>query len=273
MNWENYEDVVREVYEKLGQAQGVRIVCHGRDCKVTGKSGVEHQVDVLTEHSDGLHNYRTAIECKYWNRRRPKDDVMKLAEILEDTHINKGVIVSQYGFTEDAVAFARYKNVALVELRKPTEKDWEGRVRDIHVRLVARIPITTDFRIDVAQSPTVTTALSGGAVDPTLVTIREPNNGPVTLCALMNQLIAAADKEHDDTSLVRREFAPGTTIESAKDKVPVCVAAVQFMLRFEREERLMIIKGEDHVSMILKSVFENRRFVISPEGRICESEG
>ena len=48
---------------------------------------------------------------------------MKIAEIIEDTGINKGVIVSKMGFTDDGVSFAKYKNIALVELREIDEAD------------------------------------------------------------------------------------------------------------------------------------------------------
>jgi len=53
-----------------------------------------------------------------------KDIVMKVSAIIEDTGINKGVIVSKNGFTPDGITFAKYKNIGLVELREAEEKDW-----------------------------------------------------------------------------------------------------------------------------------------------------
>ncbi|MBK8042618.1 MAG: hypothetical protein IPK21_08105 [Haliscomenobacter sp.] len=69
MDWKEYEEITKYVYETLGNAAGTKIVGHGRTCKVEGKSGVSHQIDILTSHSDGVHNYRTAIECKYWDKK------------------------------------------------------------------------------------------------------------------------------------------------------------------------------------------------------------
>ena len=54
-------------------------MCHGGNCKVRGKSGVSHQIDVLTSHPDGVHTYKTAIECKYWDKYIDKDVIMKVA--------------------------------------------------------------------------------------------------------------------------------------------------------------------------------------------------
>lgn len=129
LDWKKYESITKYIYETLGKESGVEIECYGNNCKVKGKSEVNHQIDVLTIHSDGIHTYRTAIECKYWNDKINKDIVMKVAEIIEDSAINKGVIVSKNGFTPDGISYAKYKNIGLVELREMEEKDWEGRPR------------------------------------------------------------------------------------------------------------------------------------------------
>jgi len=81
MDWQNYETTVRNIYETLGKNYGVSIECYGKNCKRTGKSGIEHQIDVLSSHSDGVHTYFTAVECKYWNKKVNKDIAMKLNDI------------------------------------------------------------------------------------------------------------------------------------------------------------------------------------------------
>lgn len=117
MNWEIYEETVKNIYEVLGASKGVKIECYGNSCKCTGKSGVKHQIDVLTVHTDGLHDYKTSIECKYWNKKINKDIVMKAWGIRQDCNLQKGVIVSKIGLTPDAIKFAKYYDIGLVELR------------------------------------------------------------------------------------------------------------------------------------------------------------
>lgn len=162
MNWKDYEHVTRYIYEALGRKTGVRIEGYGSDCKVKGKSGVNHQIDVLTILSDGVHNYRAAIECKYWQDKINKDIVMKVAEIIEDTGINKGIIVSKMGFTEDGVSFAKYKNIELVELREMDEVDRKERngktdieLAMIQIGVTRRRPEILDIILDSKNSGAV----------------------------------------------------------------------------------------------------------------------
>ncbi|MDN5479456.1 MAG: restriction endonuclease, partial [Chryseobacterium sp.] len=96
---------------------------HGNECKVKGDSGVSHQIDVLTSESDGINTYRTAIECKYWNKKINKDIVMKLWAIVYDAKLSQGIIISKSGFTPDAQKFADFYNIKLVELREIEEQD------------------------------------------------------------------------------------------------------------------------------------------------------
>ena len=67
VRWQDYEELVKDIYLALGQTIGVTIECWGSSCRVEGPPGVSNQIDVLTSHSDGLHQYTTAISCKYWN--------------------------------------------------------------------------------------------------------------------------------------------------------------------------------------------------------------
>ena len=162
LDWQTYEEVVKHIYQTLGREKGVKILGHGKDCKLTGKSNVTHQIDVLTGHSDGIHEYKTAIECKYWKENVNKDIIMKIAEIIEDTGIDKGVIVSKNGYTEDAVSFAKYKNIGLVELREMSEEDWRGRPRVYDIKSTIQRPEITRIKFlpSLFNKPTVESELA-----------------------------------------------------------------------------------------------------------------
>ena len=136
IRWQDYEELVKDIYQTLGQANGVIIECWGSSCKVEGPPGSLHQIDVLTSHSDGLHKYRTAISCKYWNERVGIPIVRDFAQIVDDAKLSKGVIVSKMGFTAPAKSYAMAKGIGLVELRKPLDKDWDGYIREVHITLM-----------------------------------------------------------------------------------------------------------------------------------------
>jgi hypothetical protein len=69
---------------------------------------------------------------------------VKLSEIIEDTGINKGVIVSKNGFTQDGVDYAKYRNIGLVELREIEDKDLDGKRPEL---------VLPFFRRKVLQTP------------------------------------------------------------------------------------------------------------------------
>lgn len=130
-DWKVYESVTKYIYETLGKEFGVKIVGHGNNFSVTGKSGTKHQIDVLTSHSDGIHSYQTAIECKYRKKKVNKDVVMKLSEIIKDAGIEKGIIVSKSGFTKDALNFAKQCSIGLVQLREIVDEEMKSKVFEI----------------------------------------------------------------------------------------------------------------------------------------------
>jgi hypothetical protein len=123
LDWEEYEAITKYIYGALGVQYGIKVIGYGRNCKIKGKSGLEHQVDVLTEQFDGERQLLTAIECKCSKKKVNKDIVMKLAQIMKDSGIASGIIVCKKGFTRDTVTYAQHEGIKLVELSEATEND------------------------------------------------------------------------------------------------------------------------------------------------------
>lgn len=76
------------------------------NARVPGRSGAVHEIDVLAEKDDGLTTFRVAVECKQWARPVEKEAVAKLAFVLEDTGLNKGIIVCPSGARSGALLAA-----------------------------------------------------------------------------------------------------------------------------------------------------------------------
>ena len=186
-SWQGYEELVKDIYEALGQATGVEIECWGNSCRVEGPPGVFHQIDVLTRHSDGIHQYRTAISCKNWNKRVGLAVVRELVQILEGTNLNKGVIVSKMGFTRFAKKHAKSHGVGLVELRRPSAKDWEGSIREVQGSIVfERMEIyDVRFSLTAPEQDSGEEAYRGGPIRwslfPSQISINSPGQQPRTL--------------------------------------------------------------------------------------------
>lgn len=269
MEWKDYEEITKYIYETLGQASGVKIEGYGNNCKVIGKSSVEHQIDVLTSHSDGLHIYKTIVECKYWDKNVNKDIIMKVAEIVEDTGLNKGVIVSKNGFTPDAISFAKYKNVGLVELREPEDEDWKGRIKDIHVEINILYPQLNVFELLIKKD--TTPKLKLGSTRAEFLDIKYPNG---TIESVEKYI-----KEFDDELCKKEEnedydkifnFENGTVIIYKPTNEETEIDGLKIRGTLKTVKRIIEIKGEEHVFMIMKSIFEEKSFTIMRDGEIIE---
>lgn len=131
LNWEEYEAITKYIYGALGAQYGIKVKGYGRKFKIKGRSGLQHQIDVLTEQFNGERQLLTAIECKYWKKKVNKDIVMKLSETMLDSGIHNGIIVCKTGFTKDTLTFADYKGIKLVELREAGENAGEKEIMGI----------------------------------------------------------------------------------------------------------------------------------------------
>lgn len=284
MNWQSYEERVKDIYEKLGKFANIRILCWGSACKVQGKSGVFHQIDVLTSHSDGVHEYRTAIECKHWEKKVDKDPIAKLSVILDDTQIEKGVIVSQSGFTPDAEGLARSKNISLVELRNPLDADWEGLIKDVHIDLHFEMPEFFDYEFiqeDYRDSSSLVAvkALSSEVffhtADHSSISLHSltnsiPNSlgsGMVYTDRLGIQWVELSSQNDEDRSYSVR-FPEETSLSFPTIDARARIKEFRFKVRYHTITRKIEIYGEDYVSLVMHAIFENKKFAISPDGEI-----
>ena len=59
-------------------------------------------------------------------------------------------MVTRTGFQSGAVEFGKFYGIELKLLRKPTAADWEGRIKDIHLRARARYVASAEHPVDVA---------------------------------------------------------------------------------------------------------------------------
>ena len=283
MNWQSYEELVKDIYQQLGKSAGVKIECWGSACKVEGKSGARHQIDVLASHCDGIHTYRTAIECKYWDTKIDKEAVAKLSVILDDTGIEKGVLVSLRGFTKDAAHVARYKNVSLVQLREPVEADWDGFIKNLTVELNLIVDEVYDYKLTCANVEEQHRASFSKAVQHLKVDVGTQN--VLSVCEIAEKIRRRHDvdetKQSEDGlrwSVTRvagnssREYV--VTFQEDSKVTDVVRGASGNIRKLEFKVRERVITDEihidhgDYVSWIMEAIFEGKRFAISVDGAV-----
>lgn len=268
MDWQTYEGVVRQVYESLGRGRGVEIVCCGRACTVKGASGVDHQIDVLTRHTDGVHSFRTAIECKYWKDKVSKDTVMKVESVIRDARIEKGVIVSKIGFTSDATSYAKSTNISLVELRAPTDADWKGRIKNIDVTVTAEFPEISSLKF--VRPPEFEDEVDREVRIDKLVV--EHENGSILVADILNAMIQSGVWETHEGEPINYDLPSNSVIRVMGDESRYSAVALEVTFSKVSHSDSFQIRGENHVAFLMKAIFEDRLYIITSDGSIHERD-
>lgn len=266
MEDKEYEATTAALYQALGEGSGITIEGFGASCRVQGTSGSWYQIDVLAKQSNGLQTVRTAIECKYWKKRVTRNVVSNLITLLEDTNIEKGVVVSKEGFTSGSIALAKQRNISLVEMREPGDADWAGKIKTIHIMLHMTSPEFYDF--EFVQPPQhagerVQFTVSGQDLE-----IKEPTKEPKTLDQIAN---GAASSATSPGQGVEVRFPVGTTMQVAGFDKQAMIEAIRFKVRHHVHEEEIVIDGDQAIRLIVKEVFEDRQFHIGHDGQITET--
>ncbi|AXP82729.1 Restriction endonuclease [Mariniflexile rhizosphaerae] len=275
LDWKTYESITKYIYETLGKQSGVTIKGYGSNCKVKGKSGTSHQIDVLTTHSDGIHSYETAIECKYWKKKVNKDIVMKLVQILEDTGISKGIIVSKSGFTRDGIQFAKHKDIEIVHLREYEEKDLQDSSHKIEIAtldLKIKIHITRPeiTSIDIGNNRKIEIKHEFDYFD-YIILLENGNQVPFYDC--VNNFRKEIKLLNNKTkSLTRTYKIQGSKLLNRQTGEKIDLDEILFTGQITESDDNRNLKYTivDKVWLLMKSIFEERTFSFLENGLIVE---
>lgn len=273
LDWKTYEFITKYIYETLGQQYKINIEGYGHDCKIKGYSGVKHQIDVLTSETDDTGTYRTAIECKYVNKKVSKDIVMKLLAIINDTDIRRGIIVSKSGYTPDAQQFAKHNNVLIVQLREVEKEDKqlkkELQIGDLHlhININRKRPEITDISaIDFEGNP-----FSLQEMDQYRILIENPNWGKIRLfdeIMLFKEYVSGqkpfktVTKKYDHQQSILHQQSSSWKIKSI---------TYTGLLTVQDTNQNKIFSIVDKVWLIMKKIFEEQTFIISESGIIVQN--
>ncbi|MBA4074663.1 MAG: hypothetical protein C0508_06435, partial [Cyanobacteria bacterium PR.023] len=138
-----YEQLTQVIYQDLLQKEGddKTRVLHNQ--KMKGRSGVEHQIDVLWRHKKAGIEHTVIFECKNYGTALTLEKVRNFFAVLHDLGNCQGQMVTKTGYQSGAAAFAEFYGIGLKLVRKPTEEDWTGRLRTICVNLTASVLVST----------------------------------------------------------------------------------------------------------------------------------
>jgi|TARA_R100000027_G_scaffold64438_1_gene57924 hypothetical protein len=130
-----YEKLTQEIYQAINSAEGVKNIEVKHNIKLAGKSGCNHQIDVYWEFEMMGEKHRVAIECKNYSKEVSVGRVRDFFGVLHDVGNVKGIFITKKGYQSGAVKFGEHYGISLKELRFPSQSDWEGRVKDIGIKM------------------------------------------------------------------------------------------------------------------------------------------
>lgn len=269
LDWRIYESLTKYIYETLRKDYKINIEGYGHTCRIKGISGVMHQIDVLTSEIDGLHTYRTAIECKYWKNKVNKDTVMKLLSIINDTDIQRGIIVSKNGFTSDAQKFAEHHNIKIVQLRELNKHD------NVQAQVECGI-IDFFFKINIRR-PEITKILAK-TVNDIEISIPEHMQYQVLIenrdglkIKLFDSIMVFKELLHTQKEFktISKSYSfPGHILYLSNHKHYINSITYEGLLTIINDDHKKTFSLVDKIWMIMNQIFEQQTFLITENGII-----
>jgi hypothetical protein len=279
LDWKDYEEITKYIYEMLGSGYGIKIRSFGSKSKIQGKSGVKHQIDVLTEQINGDKIILTAIECKFLKKKVTKEVVMKLSETMRDADIASGIIVTTTGFTPDTLTFANHLGIKLVELREVGQDDTNGGQIDVG---------TLEVNLGVTLTRPKITSIDFGSVQitdqdelmmlrfPGHAIIMTPDGRKIAFDQFVNTYCKEVGKREQLLKTITLAFphVKGKLIRNYSD-IEVEIEKMEFsgFLVESDESTKKSFQLVDQVWMIMKEIFEKNTFKLSKSGLLFKDTG
>jgi hypothetical protein len=269
IDWKQYEFITKYIYETLG-GYNINIEGWGKDCKIKGKSGINHQIDVLTSETDHTGTFRTAIECKYWNKKVNKDIVMKLLETINDSDIERGIIVSKSGYTPDAEQYAKHRNILIIQLRE-AGKEYTKQQKELQIADLA-----INYQIKVSR-PVVTNIVVTDINDK-IITLHERDEYHI----FIEDVSGKKSKLFDDIMLFREYLQEQKSFVTVTKKhvhqysllhLPSNIKKIKNitytgLLTVSDNNQNKVFSIVDRVWLVMEKIFEKQTFIVSKGGLI-----
>jgi hypothetical protein len=275
LNWQEYEKVTKYLYEMLGTQYGIKVVSYGKDSKVQGKSGVMHQVDVLTEQLVEGRVHQTAIECKFRKKKVTKEMVMVLHSIIADAGIASGIIVCKMGYTPDTLTYAEHVGIRLVELRE-MEKGRVGGEDNIEVGIL-------DLNNHITITRANITSIDLGSIqitdDVEIMAMRytndaiilSPDGTKIPFGEYLNAYYNELNRQNQLLKTITINFPPvkGKLLRVDRDDQPDIekISFTGFLCKIDASSKRSF-QLVDQVWMIMKEIFEKKAYKLSKSGML-----
>ena len=268
MQGTEYELLVKYVYELLYRHEGIENIDIRHNVKLIGAGGVAHQIDIYWEFKHAGTVYKTAIECKDYKNPVSMDKISAFHSVLEDLGGVVGIFAAKNGFQSGAIKLAKQYGITPVEIRRPNDMDWEGKIRNIHIDINYQYASNLKIRVDVDGKWAKENGITGFSMP-----LTDPN------------FIVIDDIDNNDTQTLAELTKPLNADIPGKGNIKQHIYTNAFLINKMTEERYKILKltfeydvnvytdfldiyGDKVVSAIVKNITEGTTKYIRFDGSV-----
>ncbi len=120
MTWKDFELITQKIQQELAPDAAITL-----NEKIVGKSGIQHQCDVVIRSRIGQYEFICIMECKDLVEKVGLDIVRSFFGRLDDLNMPQGVIVSAKGYTKNARQYAKSKGIITYTLFDASSVKWQ----------------------------------------------------------------------------------------------------------------------------------------------------
>lgn len=265
-NGKDYEVFVQQVYKFLYAAENLTDIDIQQNVILQGNSR-KRQIDVYWEFTQAGVRYQTAVECKDYATPVEAEKIEAFATALHDLGNIRGIFASREGFQKGAIAVARQYGIQLMEIRRPEDKDWDGRIKTI-VLLIDLMTLHGD--------PEVSVEVDKAWVDQNHIKLsmgRNIFNGQKTFVEYqgtqksIERYVNMVPRDKEGDNLLHVFDLPGAwLINEDGSKVKINRLAVTYGVRHYHEKT--VIDGSQVVQAVVKNVISGQSQVIKINGDV-----
>jgi|HubBroStandDraft_6_1064221.scaffolds.fasta_scaffold1445922_1 hypothetical protein len=138
-----YEELVAGIVRGLQNLEGVNTIRVDRGVTIRG-AATKWSLDVVWEFEDARGKHLVFFECRYVTHALKQEALIAVKGRRDDlapaADTVTAVIVTRTGFQSGALDVAGFYGLIVLELRRPTPRDWQGRVREIFLNMRLLVP-------------------------------------------------------------------------------------------------------------------------------------
>lgn len=264
-----YEQFVQAVYQAVINAEGIENIKVQHNIQLLGKSGCEHQIDVYLEFRIAGQIYKTAIECKAFNKSVSIGWIRDFYGVLVDVPGLIGVFATLIGYQSGARKYAAHYGISLKELRKPVDADWTGRLKDIYLNIHV---VSTEIK---RFQPRVSQAYLGTLRPGERIELKDGflNHEPIIFdrsgdVALSYEDLRQNLPNENKSAVGLSYFAPFPNHILRFSGTDIPIDGIDFVYNVNIETEQVIIRGDELAQAIIKDVISGELKFVDNKGGV-----